>query len=112
MNVDKPKVIITRRAEPKVSITRQADDTLEEGKASVTLICGAEANPPGKIFWKKSGSAEEPLFVESLKFAPVQRNDSGTYVCQAENRIGVSNEETATINVVCKYTFQNLKYTF
>ena len=113
MNVDKPKVSITRRAEPKVSIARRADDTLtlEEGKASVTLTCEADANPPGKIFWKKLSSAEE-LERKSLEFAPVQRNDSGTYVCQAENRIGVSNEEAATINVVCKYTFQNLKYTF
>ena len=101
---------ITRRAEPKASITRRADDTLEEGKDSLTLTCGADANPPGKIFWKKLGSVEEPLFVKSLEFAPVQRNDSGTYVCQAENRIGVSKEATK-INVVCKYTCQNLKYT-
>ena len=99
MNVDKPKV----------SIRRIADDTLEEGKASVTLTCGADANPPGRVFWKRLGSAEE-LERKSLEFAPVQRNDSGTYVCQAENRIGVSKEAT-TINVVCKYTFQNLKYT-
>ena len=102
---------ITRRTEPNVSIRRIADDTLEEGKASVTLTCGAEANPPGKIFWKKLGPAEERQFVKSLEFAPVQRNDSGTYVCQAENRIGVS-KEAEKINVVCKYTCQNLKYTF
>ena len=97
MNVDKPKV----------SITRQADDTLEEGKASVTLTCEVDANPPGRIFWKKLGSAEERQFVKSLEFAPVQRNDSGTYVCQAYNSIGVSKEEAARINVICKYTFQN-----
>ena len=101
MNVDKPKV----------SIRRIADDTLEEGKASVTLTCGAEANPPGKIFWTKLGSEEDRQFVESLEFAPVQRNDSGTYVCQAYNSIGVSKEEAVRINVICKYTFQNLKYT-
>ena len=94
-----------------MSIRRIADDTLEEGKASVTLTCGANANPPGTIFWKKLGSAEERQFVESLEFAPVQRNDSGTYVCQAENSIGVSKEEAAEINVLCKYTFQNSKYT-
>ena len=109
MNVDKPKVSIRRIAEPKASITRLADDTLEEGKASVTLTCGADANPPGRVFWKRLGSAEE-LERKSLEFAPVQRNDSGTYVCQAENRIGVSKEE-ARINVIGKYTFQNLKYT-
>ena len=94
-----------------MSIARQADDTLEEGKASVTLTCGADANPPGKIFWKKLGS-EVRLEKESLEFAPVQRNDSGTYVCQAYNSIGVSKEKAARINVICKYTFQNLKYTF
>ena len=94
-----------------MSITRRADDTLEEGKASVTLTCGADANPPGRIFWRKLGSAEERRFVESLEFAPVQRNDSGTYVCQAYNSIGVSKEEAVRINVICKYTFQNLKYT-
>ena len=96
---------------PKVSITRLADDTLEEGKASATLTCGADANPPGRIFWRKLGSAEERRFVESLEFAPVQRKDSGTYVCQAENSIGVSKEEAAEINVLCKYTFQHLRYT-
>ena len=100
MNVDKPKV----------SIRRIADDTLEEGKASVTLTCEVDANPPGRIFWKKLGSAEE-LERRTLEFAPVQRKDSGTYVCQAQNSIGVSKEEAARINVICKYTFQNLKYT-
>ena len=93
-----------------MSITRRADDTLEEGKASVTLTCEVDANPPGRIFWKKLGSAEELGGTKSLEFAPVQRKDSGTYVCQAENSIGVS-EKAARINVICKYTFQNLKYT-
>ena len=88
---------------PKVSITRLADDIVEEGKAAVTLTCGADANPPARIFWRKLGSAEERRFVESLEFNPVQRKDSGTYICQAENSIGVSKEEAAEINVLCKY---------
>ena len=90
---------------PKVSIRRVADDTLEEGKAVATLTCGADANPPARIFWRKRGSAEERRFVESLEFNPVQRKDSGTYICQAENSIGVSKEEAAEINVLCKYQF-------
>ena len=90
---------------PKVSITRYADDTLEEGKAKATLKCGADANPPARVFWRKLGSTEERRFVESLEFDPVQRKDSGTYVCQAENSIGVSKEEAAEINVLCKFIF-------
>ena len=90
---------------PKVSITRYADDTLEEGKAKASLRCGADANPPARVFWRKLGSTEERRFVESLEFDPVQRKDSGTYVCQAENSIGVSKEEAAEINVLCKLTF-------
>jgi hypothetical protein len=76
---------------------------LEEGKAAATLTCGADANPPARIFWRKLGSTEERRFVESLEFSPVRRKDSGTYVCQAENSIGVSKEEAAEINVLCKY---------
>jgi len=83
---------------------------LEEGKAAATLTCGADANPPARIFWRKLGSTEERRFVESLEFSPVRRKDSGTYVCQAENSIGVSKEEAAEINVLCKYPFSELPY--
>ena len=88
---------------PKVSITRLADDIVEEGKAQVTLSCGADANPPARVFWRKLGSSEERRFVESLEFNPVQRKDTGTYVCRAENSIGVSKEEATEVNVLCKY---------
>ena len=88
-----------------MSIKRIAHATLEEGKAEATLTCYADANPPARIFWRKLGSTEERRFVESLEFSPVQRKDSGTYVCRAENSIGESKEEAAEINVLCKYPF-------
>ena len=33
----------------------------------------------------------------------MHRKDSGTYICQAENSIGVSKEEAAEVNVLCEY---------
>ena len=98
-----PEIPYFFKDKPKVSITRLADAVVEEGKAAVTLTCKADANPPARIYWRKLGSTEERRFVESLEFNPVQRKDSGTYVCQAENSIGVSKEEAAEVNVLCEY---------
>ena len=37
-----------------------------------------------------------------LELKPVTRKDGGTYLCQAENSIGLSNEEPAEIDVQCE----------
>ena len=79
------------------------DDFLAEGKSTLSLRCESDANPPGRVFWKKfTGGEEERQYVESMEFDPVRRKDSGTYICQAENSIGLSNEETVEVDVLCK----------
>ena len=88
---------------PKVTVTRVADDVLEEGRSTVKMTCTSDANPPGRVFWRKYGASEERQFVETLEFNPVMRKDSGTYVCQAENAIGLSAEETVELDVLCKF---------
>ena len=88
---------------PKVTVTRVADDVLEEGRSSVKMTCTSDANPPGRVFWRKYGASEERQFVETLEFNPVLRKDVGTYVCQAENSIGLSSEETVELDVLCKF---------
>ena len=81
-----------------------SDDPVEEDRSTVTLKCVSDANPPGRIFWRKYGGDEEPRqYTEELTFEPVRRRDSGTYICQAENSIGLSNEEPVEIDVLCKY---------
>ena len=40
--------------------------------------------------------------MDTLELKPVTRKDSGTYLCQAENSIGLSNEEPAEIDVQCE----------
>ena len=84
-------------------MTRVADDVLEEGRSAVKMTCTSDANPPGRVFWRKYGASEERQFVETLEFNPVMRKDSGTYVCQAENAIGLSSEETVELDVLCKF---------
>ena len=89
-----------------VTVSRVSDDHLEEDRSSATLKCASDANPPGRIFWRKyaggSGADETRQYAEQLEFSPVRRTDTGTYVCQAENSIGVSNEEAVEIDVLCE----------
>lgn len=91
---------------PIVSVSRTTDEMLEEGRSSVTLECQADANPPARIFWKKMGPAEQRQYTERLEFNPVMRKDSGSYICQAENSLGLSNEEPAEIDVLCELCAQ------
>lgn len=90
---------------PRVKVTRSTEDILEEDKSRITISCSVDANPAGRVFWRKNGSGEERQYTESLEFGPVSRKDSGTYVCQAENSIGLSNEDNVEIDVLCKDLF-------
>lgn len=85
-------------------VTKEADEILEEGRGSMTLSCISEANPPGRVFWRKFESGEETRqYLDQLIFDSISRKESGTYVCQAENSIGLSNEEAVEVNVLCEF---------
>ncbi len=88
-----------------MTVTRVSDDVLEEGRSAVKMTCSSDANPPARVFWRKYGTSEERQFVDTLEFNPVMRKDTGTYVCQAENTIGLSAEETVELDVLCEFLF-------
>ena len=91
---------------PRVKIVREADEVLEEGRSTVSLTCEAEGNPAPRVFWRKfagvSADPEAKEYKPRLDFDPVNRLNSGTYVCQAENSVGVSEEVSSDVDVLCK----------
>ena len=68
--------------------------------------CVAEANPAADIVWRKRGQSSIFSLGEFLKFEPVAKSDSGTYICLARNSIGASDEISAELDV--KYPPRNI----
>ena len=58
--------------------------------------------PPQGISTERYAQEDARQYVDTLELKPVTRKDSGTYLCQAENSIGLSNEEPAEIDVQCE----------
>ena len=87
---------------PSVQIARVATPVLEDGSGSVSLTCIAEANPPARVSWAKLGEEEDLQEEAVLQFNPVKREDAGTYLCQAENRVGRAEAEQSVVDVLCK----------
>merc|ERR550539_27115 len=82
---------------PTVRIERQAESPLEAGRGSLTLTCITSSNPPGRTMWWRQGQAAAPQYGEQLEFDPVTREQSGDYVCAAENSVGRSEEVVTSV---------------
>ena len=87
---------------PSVRITRVTDSVLEDGAGVLTLNCISDANPPAKIKWLKDGDSSSVEYKAALEFRPVTRDKAGTYICQAENSVGSSDEERTDVDVLCR----------
>ena len=55
--------------------------------------------------WWRQGQAAAPQYREQLEFDPVTREQSGDYVCAAENSVGRSEEVVTSVEVLCKSQF-------
>ncbi|XP_013170105.1 PREDICTED: uncharacterized protein LOC106119609 [Papilio xuthus] len=76
--------------------------SLEEGSSALSLDCKADGNPKPYVWWTKDGqiiATNGPKLI----LAPVIRNHSGIYGCQARNSLGTS--DSVKIEIDVKYNF-------
>ncbi|XP_035440175.2 hemicentin-1 isoform X1 [Spodoptera frugiperda] len=88
---------------PVVSIVGGDASTLanlEEGSSALTLECRADGNPSPYVWWTKNGQVIATNGAK-LILAPVSRNHSGIYGCQARNSLGTS--DSVKIEIDIKY---------
>ena len=67
---------------------------------TVTFSCSASGNPTPNMTWLKDGHTL--AYGDTLSF-PVYRNQSGHYVCSADNGLNVTVKASAYLEVQCMY---------
>ncbi|CAH2237394.1 jg11249 [Pararge aegeria aegeria] len=72
--------------------------SLEEGSSALTLECRADGNPSPYVWWTKDGQVIGTNGPKLIR-APISRNDSGIYGCQARNSLGTSDSVKIEIDV-------------
>ena len=65
------------------------------------MSCEVSGDPLPTVSWIKVNSGEHRVG-KILNFTAINRNDAGSYTCEASNRCG-KDIKTETINVFCKY---------
>lgn len=86
-------------------ITTPTDQTVMEG-AEAIFFCNATGNPIPKITWMKDGEIVGQG--DTLSFE-TSRNQSGKYLCSAENGLNSTVNSTANLDVQCMYLLTILK---
>lgn len=92
------------------SFSPQYPVELTDFSAACTVVPG---NPPNtEMYWTRSGEETFQQNSTHLRLFSINRNDSGTYKCTAENTYSSgskgSNSQTLVVDVQCKFEdFQN-----
>ena len=78
---------------------RPSDQNVKEGEET-TFYCTATGNPQPKITWFK----DEMTVGMGETFKVIgHKNHSGKYWCSADNGLGLAINDSAYLNVLCKY---------
>lgn len=69
----------------------------------VSLLCGADSNPPPLLTWMRDGMVLKEAVAESLylDLEEVTPGEDGVYACLAENAYGQDNR-TVELSVMCE----------
>lgn len=70
--------------------------------SGITVNCQATGNPLPSVTWVKKGIMSTLSVGNILTFTNVTKHEAGTYLCQAENSLGVAST-SISIMVQCKY---------
>lgn len=97
------------KIDPPLVNTLVNRDIKEEGNLSVTCLA-TPGNPDSTIFfWTKEGNKNFRQDGDTLQLPNIHRNNSGIYICTAENSYADGVRGTAsqfmTVNVMCKNCF-------
>jgi len=98
---------LTVQVPPQLSLS--SNRLMAEEKQKVTIACTATGQPPPSITWSKSvGSLPEDrteMLNGTLTIYSATGNDSGTYICKAENILG-STSDTSVVVIFSRLRFK------
>ena len=98
--------------DPPKFLKQPSGDTKPEGQ-NVSLKCQIEGKPKPAVKWLKDGAevnstgdsritASNNLDTWTLNITQLNRNDEGSYTCEASNSLESTTSATATLTVNCK----------
>uniref|UniRef100_A0A8C0JHG4 B-cell receptor CD22 n=1 Tax=Chelonoidis abingdonii TaxID=106734 RepID=A0A8C0JHG4_CHEAB len=73
-------------------------------ETTVVLSCSCRAHPPVSSYtWYRNGQHIPAQTQQELRFDKIHPNQSGSYHCEPQNRVGMSESPAITVDVQCEY---------
>ena len=69
----------------------------------IDLKCEASGYPAPTITWTKDGGPVPSAVAGVIHIGKSERDNSGTYVCKADNNVGQADQMKVLVTVNCKY---------
>ena len=76
--------------------------TVDEGNA-INLRCDVSGFPVPTVTWQKDRKPFQSAGSGVIHIGRSTRQDAGTYICKADNRVAPADEKITFVTVHCKY---------